>query len=452
MKVIYFLGRLHVVVLHIPIGVVLVTLLVEWLARRERFKVLDGLTPVLWVTGAVSAIVTAMLGLMHAQEGITGASVVSHRAFGLVFGAAVVCACVLRLLRASVYRTIQLPAGIVLIVLVTLTGHYGGNITHGSSYLLEHAPQPLRAFAGMEAPRQPITDLAQADVFLDVVQPIFKARCHGCHNDDRTKGGLSLATWDGVLKGGRNGAVIVPGDAQASDLFRRITLPEDHEDFMPAEGKPPLSEGEKRVIAWWIAVGAPASNSVSEAGPMADDVRTALLEVVGLAAGADQGGDESGGPEHAASAESIEKLTALGFEIRPLAADSPMLDVAYTKGRHVDAAALESLLEIKSQVARLNLRDAGLKDEHLRLIGQLTTLERLRLELNDVTDTGVSSLRELASLRSLNLYGTQITEASLETLSRMRSLRDVYLFNTRVSDRAITQAQATNPQLAFHKG
>jgi uncharacterized membrane protein len=445
MKVVYFLGRLHVVALHVPIGVILMTLLVECLARRERFKALGGLTPVLWVCAAVSAVVTAALGLLHAQEGITGASVNLHRAFGLAFTAAVVCACVLRFWRVSVYHTIQLPLGVVLIVLVTLTGHYGGNITHGSAYLLEHAPAPLRTLAGVESPRPPITDLAQADLFLDVVQPIFKSRCHGCHSEDRTKGGLSLATWDGVMKGGRSGTVIVPGDAQASDLFRRVTLPGDHEDFMPAEGKPPLSDAEKRVIAWWIAAGAPASKMVSNAGTMADDVRTAMLDVVGLAA------RDEPAVRHAAPPDTIEKLRAIGFEIRPLAVDSPMLDVAFTKGRHIEAPALESLLAIKDQVARLNLRAAGLKDEHLRLIGQFTRLEGLRLELNEVTDAGVSGLRDLVSLRSLNLYGTQITEASLQTLSRMRSLRDVYLFNTKISERAISEARARNAQLVFHK-
>ena len=149
MKVIYFLGRLHVVVLHIPIGVVLVTLLVEWLARRERFKVLDGLTP-----GSVGY--GGGFSNRYGDAGTHACAGGNYRCVrrfssgirARIWGGRRLCVRVAPLAREC-YRAIQLPAGIVLIVLVTLTGHYGGNITHGSSYLLEHAPQPLRAFAGM---------------------------------------------------------------------------------------------------------------------------------------------------------------------------------------------------------------------------------------------------------------------------------------------------------------
>jgi uncharacterized membrane protein len=448
MNIVYFLGRLHVVVLHLPIGIVLVTLAVELLSRREKFRALHSLTPVLWVAAAITAVTTAGLGLLHEQEGIGGASVGMHRAYGLAFAATVVCAAVLRSWRADVYRAVQLPVVAVLVVLVTLTGHYGGNITHGSAYLAEYAPEPLRALAGLETRRPPVTELSRADVYLDVVQPILKEHCAGCHNDDRLKGGLSLSNHKKLMAGGRSGAVIAAGDHEASDLYRRITLPADHEDFMPAEGKPPLSENDKRVIAWWITAGAPAGMSVADVGQPPDDVRTAMLEVVGLSRG-DSATEGEQAPSAAAAAD-IEKLAGLGFDIRPVASADPMLEVAFAKGQTVDESALASLLTIRDQVAQLNLRSAGLKDAHLRIVGQLPNLQSLRIELNDVTDEGVRSLRNLGALRSLNLHGTQVTDASLETLAAMRSLQDVYLWNTKVSEAAILKSKGANGKLALH--
>lgn len=448
MNIVYFLGRLHVVVLHLPIGILLVTLAVEWLARRGRLRVSDELMSFLWWASAVTAVFTAMLGLLHAQEGDGGAAVASHRAFGLAFAATVTAACVIRQWRATLYRVMQLPLAIALIVLVTLTGHYGGNVTHGREYLVEYAPQPLRALAGLQPRRSIITDPAKADAYLDVVQPIFDAHCTSCHGDDHLKGGLSLARRATVMSGGKDGPVIVPGKPQGSELIRRINLPVDDEHFMPAQGKPPLSDHEKQLIEWWIAAGAPADKTVAQLAP---------LPAARGANGA--GGDGDADPAArsiaakvpAASPEVLAKLTQLGFVIRPIAIDSPLLDVAFTKGRHVDAAALESLLGIKDQIVELNLRAAGLQDEHLRIIAQFGNLESLRIELNDITDSGVRALSTLHTLRSLNLYGTKVTDATLETLGQLSALRDVYLFQTVVTEARLAEARAANRTCALHK-
>jgi hypothetical protein len=120
--------------------------------------------------------------------------------------AAVVAAAVLRQLRPGAYKFAHVPITVALVVLVTLTGHYGGNITHGSEFLVEYAPEPLRRLAGEEARRVIVTDPAKADAYLDVVQPVFDAHCTVCHNDSRKKGGLSLAGRARLMAGGRDPA------------------------------------------------------------------------------------------------------------------------------------------------------------------------------------------------------------------------------------------------------
>ena len=69
MDLIYFLGRWHVLVLHLPIGMICALFVLEWLARKQRFRHLEAASPFLWVATAVSAIVTAMLGYLHFAEG-----------------------------------------------------------------------------------------------------------------------------------------------------------------------------------------------------------------------------------------------------------------------------------------------------------------------------------------------------------------------------------------------
>lgn len=69
---------------------------------------------------------------------------------------------------------------------------------------------------------------------------------------------LDLSTYETTLAGGDTGPAISPGNAEGSELYYRITLASDHEDYMPAEGKTPLTDIETEIIRWWIDAGAPA--------------------------------------------------------------------------------------------------------------------------------------------------------------------------------------------------
>jgi hypothetical protein len=83
------------------------------------------------------------------------------------------------------------------------------------------------------------------------VRPIFKASCETCHGELRVSG-LDLRTRDSAVKGGDNGAAIVPGRADESRLYRRIAGLE--EPSMPMDGA--LSAPQIAVIKAWIDQGA----------------------------------------------------------------------------------------------------------------------------------------------------------------------------------------------------
>jgi hypothetical protein len=89
--------------------------------------------------------------------------------------------------------------------------------------------------------------------FARDVQPILQARCLACHDKDKRKGGLSLATYGDSLDGGRNGAVIRPGNAAGSLLVHRIAG--EIEPQMPKD-EDPLAPTELAVIRRWIEQGA----------------------------------------------------------------------------------------------------------------------------------------------------------------------------------------------------
>jgi hypothetical protein len=274
-ELIYFLGRFHVLILHVPVGVLLLAIGMEALSRWSRFFV-DGRSslapamPLIWGFGALAAVATVALGYMHASEpGFSGEGVDHHRWTGTALAFTAVLIWAWRADAPKSFAKVWVVGMVALVALLIMTGHYGGALTHGPDYLSEFAPGPLRsrsAVAGA-ASRPTVTDVARADIYLDVVAPLLTAKCNSCHNEDKRRGGLSLASYPSLRQGGESGEAVMPGDPSASELYRRITLPSTAEGYMPKNHKSPPSAAEIEVLRWWIEIGAPGSGVVGELKP-----------------------------------------------------------------------------------------------------------------------------------------------------------------------------------------
>ena len=96
------------------------------------------------------------------------------------------------------------------------------------------------------------------------VSAVFAHKCASCHNSTKRSGGLSLATYDDVLNGGRNGAVVRPGKSAESMLLRRITGAV--EPRMPLDDEP-LTAAETTVVRKWIDEGARLTPKSAPAKP-----------------------------------------------------------------------------------------------------------------------------------------------------------------------------------------
>ena len=153
----------------------------------------------------ITAIGTALLGYAHWLEGgFEGNTVILHMAFGTSLAVLSTIGWLLRVRLGTLERRLETGLAAVLLVLVFLTGHQGGNLTHGSEYLVEYAPEPIRALAGLPPRRPPVTELAEAEVFLDVIQPMFASNCTRCHGAERRRNGLSLTEHDCGAEGQRD--------------------------------------------------------------------------------------------------------------------------------------------------------------------------------------------------------------------------------------------------------
>jgi uncharacterized membrane protein/mono/diheme cytochrome c family protein len=445
----FFVGRFHVLVLHLPIGIVIVAVVLDWLARGGRAPALARVSPFLWGAAAISAVATGVLGYLHfAEGGFTGPSAEAHRLFGTI--TAIECVGVWWLSRSGPSPgALRLSAGILTLALVSVTGHYGGNLTHGSTYLIEYAPGFLRSLIGAEERRPPVTSVAAADPYLDVVRPLLERRCGTCHNDDKRESGFSVGSYDSTLVGGDTGLAVVPGNLEASELYYRITLPSDDEAFMPAEGKTPPTAEQIEILRWWIAAGAPHDTTVGAVG--AADVEAILAVELGLA---DAPASASSAPRVAADPALVERLFAAGFLARQVSQDDAHLVVAMgSPSTRLDDARIAALAAAAPTIVDLNLAGTDLDDAELAAIGALPVVTHLRLARNRLTDNALATLATLHALEHLNLYGNAgITDSGLATLAASGSLRELYLWQTAATPAGVARLRDQRAELIVDLG
>jgi cytochrome c553 len=101
---------------------------------------------------------------------------------------------------------------------------------------------------------------SQIQFFENKIRPVLANNCYKCHSQqaEKVKGGLLLDTKEGVLKGGENGPVIVPGDPEKSVLIKAVRYTDpDLQMPPPRGGGKKLSDSEVADLAAWVKMGAP---------------------------------------------------------------------------------------------------------------------------------------------------------------------------------------------------
>lgn len=107
----------------------------------------------------------------------------------------------------------------------------------------------LRPMAAQENPASP-------EFYTQRVKPILQTNCSRCHGGMNRRGGLNLETREGMLKGGHDGSVLVPGDPAKSLLVRLIRHEGPANDPMPMPPKGKLSDADIAVVEQWVKAGA----------------------------------------------------------------------------------------------------------------------------------------------------------------------------------------------------
>jgi len=92
--------------------------------------------------------------------------------------------------------------------------------------------------------------------YAEHVQPILQSNCYRCQAGFNHRGGLQLDTRAGLMHGGKDGSVIIPGHPEQSLLIKLIRHEGPANDPKPMPPKSKLSDADIATITEWIRAGA----------------------------------------------------------------------------------------------------------------------------------------------------------------------------------------------------
>lgn len=436
-----FLGRTHPMVLHLPIGFFAALCVIEVVAHKSPSR--EGATRWLVRLTALSTLVAVGSGLLHAKgDDFSGERLELHRNLGIALGCVALIALGfherLAAASASGSRTSYRVLLFVALCLLIPTGHYGAELTHGPGFL--SAPLARDADAGAPPAQAP-----QPSTFAQRIRPILDAKCVPCHGDAKQKGGLSLATQERMLAGGRRGPALTREDPTASPMLARIQLELDHDKHMPPLEREQLEPAELAALRAWFAAGAPFEGVIEG---LAD-----ASEVPSAETTSNESVTKEALVPPAAPAALASLRDALAH-VQPIAAGSNLLwaDFAATAKSLDDATAHGLLLPLAAQLAEISMARCAIGPKTHEALAACGQLRRLDLRATALDDAGLRVLARLPRLAELVLAQNSLSDASVDTLIAMPALKRVLLWRSGLSREGVARLREARPELSIDDG
>lgn len=449
-----FFGRFHPLLVHLPIGVLFLAFIFECLSLKRKHRSLRKAVQPALLWGGTFAVAAAISGFFLRQEGGYEEDLADlHQNFGIA--TAVWCFAVYGVRRRmkgwiadpAKRQRARIALFVSLIVLLSVTGHWGGSLTHGEDYLSAAVTQQTRTPVDPAVKLRAISNIEEAVLYTDVIEPILEARCYDCHSSRKQKGDLRLDKVELIARGGKNGPIIREGPADSSAIFNRLILPIEDDHHMPPGEKPQLSSSEIALIKYWVEEQAQFEKPISQFAS-AEKIKRILRSL-------QEAPLESwipAGPVDQASEKDLRRIEALGVTPMPLATESNYLMVSFTGFREVTDDQLQSLQRISDQLVWLNLGHTRVTDAQLEPVGKLKKLRVLYLNDTPVSDEGLARLSGLTELRWMSLVGTRITDRSFSTLEAFDNLTSLFLYQTAVTQEAVRNFAITHQDVKLDTG
>lgn len=465
--IVRFLGHFHPVLLHLPIGVFSLIMLQELGAIFLRKRGERRETPVFpMFFGAASAILAVIAGFLLYQGGGFEGNALAERHLwgGIIFAVAALVTLIVKVWTVSrvgnqaFYRLLLFAS----VGVMSFASHDGASITHGSDYLTNYAPDPIRKMLGLPVKNdgggkegEPAKSPDQQVVYSDIIAPIFENRCNQCHKEEKAKGKLRMDNYEVLVQGGKEGPAIEPGSAEKSNIIVRMALPIDEDEHMPPDGKPEPEPHEVVLIKWWLDSGADPKKTLAEMGEIPAPVQEALSKL-------------PANHRAALSATEAKKAAAPGDDLKSKVAElekqfpgaitfesqesSFVNFTSYSLRGSLDDATFAKISPLYPQLASVDLSATKITDATVAKLAEAKNLKNVRLAETAITDASLDTLSKIQTLESINLFGTKVTNEGVMKLSALPNLKRLYLWQTGVTPETIEELKKKLPNAEIVTG
>ncbi|MBD0850886.1 chitobiase/beta-hexosaminidase C-terminal domain-containing protein [Maribacter arenosus] len=428
------IGNLHPLVIHLPIGILIIGFVLEIGFRKKPSDAVRDILLMVLGFGALTAIISLGTGWLLADNGGYDETLLfRHRWLAVAFTVLTAGLYFLKRSATAIAKKLYMPLYIVVLILIGITGHYGGSMTHGEDFL----------FADKTTQKVVIEDVDKALVYNDIIQPIFDNKCVSCHNTSKIKGGLLMDTKENLLAGGDSGSILDSVAPDKPSLFlHHLQLPLEDEDHMPPKGKVQPTADELALLEWWMAHGH-CFDCVVGTMEKTEQLQKILKNL------------EEDTSTRAMIAKEVSvvpnawlaDLNSSNISASRLAIKSPLILINLYGRTDLTPGDFKALKKYAKNIVELNLGHTNFNDTLAPSLKAFKNLTKLQLQKTAIAEKSIDVITEFEHLESLNLYGTEVDNKAFEKLENLPKLTHLYLWQTNITKEAMDAFANAHPEV-----
>jgi uncharacterized membrane protein/mono/diheme cytochrome c family protein len=445
-----FIGHFHPLVVHLPIGILIFTFILELIQLKSKTKFNQAILLGTFI-GTAFAIVSAIMGwLLSLDGGYDEKLLNNHQYAGWILCFFCILLVIVKMFfSANVYfDKLNKSLWSIIIIVLFLVGHFGGSITHGADYLsldLSAGNKEVKKALSIDSiSALPPEKQAQVNTYEGLIYPLLDAKCIQCHNSEKKKGNLQLTSIDLILKGGKKGPALTAYNANQSLMIQRMLLDPANDKHMPPKGKPQLNNKEINLIYWWVQHGASINDKLGVA-LLNDTVKNLIASKIVPAFPA-----LSLPQTFLVDSNKINSLKQLGLIVNLIAKGVGYIDLSAMNAPLLNDLQLQKITILDSHLVWLNLANTKITNKSIATLSSCKNILKLNVAYTSLNDDAISLLNQFTQLNYLNIVGTSISDNGLAKLNLSNNLKTIYCWNTKITQGGVDQFRKRYPNIQIN--
>ncbi len=445
-----FIGHFHPLVVHLPIGILIFTFILELIQLKSKTKFDQAIFIGIFL-GTIFAIVAAVMGwLLSLDGGYDEKLLNNHQYAGWILCLFCILLVIVKMFfSANVYfDKLNKSLWSIIIIVLFVVGHFGGSITHGADYLaldLSAGNKEVKKALSIDSVSAlPPEKQAQVNMYEGLIYPLLDAKCIQCHNSEKKKGNLQLTSIDLILKGGKKGPAITAFNAQESLMIQRMLLDPASDKHMPPKGKPQLNNKEINLIYWWVQHGASINDKLGFA-LLNDTVKNLIASKI-----APVFPTLSLPQTFLVDSNKINSLKQLGLIVHPIAKGVGYLDLSAMNAPLLNDVQVQKISILDSHLVWLNLANTRITNNSIATLSSCKNILKLNVAYTSLNDDAIILLNQFTKMNYLNIVGTSVSDNGLAKLNLSNSLKTLYCWNTKITQSGVDQFKKRYPNIQIN--